>query len=130
MHALRYVSRSLGIDPGQEHGELFAADPGGDVVGPAGASGKRLGEGSQDAIAAGMTVAVVVALEMIGIDHEEGDGSGLPAGLGPGPCERFLEGAPVRQAGERVRAREFRQFGLGRVAVLQIPSPRGTTARR
>jgi hypothetical protein len=93
---------------GKDDGEFFAAHAGWDV-GVAKELEEAVGEGSQDLIAFGMAVGVVEALEVIGVEEEEGEGPVVAIGEAHGFVEAFVEGAAVVETGELIGDREFEE---------------------
>ena len=89
---------------GQEDDELFATVTAGEVFG-ADHTTKSFRHQAQGLVASGMAEGVVVTLEVIDIDHEEGEGSAVAAGAMALPLERFLEVAAIVETGERVAGR-------------------------
>jgi hypothetical protein len=65
----------LAADPGDEHGELVAAEPGRHVAGLQ-AAPQPLGHHPQDLVAGGVAEAVVDGLEVVQVQQEQGRRAG------------------------------------------------------
>ena len=91
------------IDVGlrQQDRELVAADAEG-AVRPAQLAGQRSGERDQAAVARAVAALVVDPLEVIEIDHREGQRRAVPSGDHPLALELLLEPTVVAEAGQRV----------------------------
>ena len=102
----------------EEDGELLAAVAGRHVV-LADRPGDGLGDRAQDEVADGMPVAVVEALEVVDVDHEDAERVIGPPAAGEEAAE-LVEVAAVRQAGQ----------GVGRRSRLRRPVRIGAVERR
>ena len=104
-HALRHPERLVGIGVGQHDGELLAPVPGRDIVGP-----DRLLDDLRDLpqrrITLGMAVLVVEALEVIDVDHQDGDLVPEPLGLQQLARQVLLEVPMVEEPGQPVQVDE------------------------
>ena len=120
--ALGHHHPERGRAVGQDHRELLAAEARHRVHRPD-AVAQREGDRLQDDVAGRMAVRVVDALEVVDVDHQHQRrlaGAGDPVDLAG---QRELELAPVRQARERIAARELAQ------AVDHRLQPRGARPR-
>ena len=107
-HALGHCEAERRRAVRQDHRELFTADPG-HRVHRADAVLQRVRHALQHQVAGRVAVAVVDLLEVVDVDHQHQcrlAGAGDAVDLA-GECG--LELAPVRDAGERVAARELAQ---------------------
>ena len=90
----------------QQDGELLAAVAGDEVVPPQFAPRQTCGDRLEAGIAGRVAVAVVEPLEVIDVDHQEGERlAGLRAGTPLGTQSR-VERAPVGDPGEPVELRQ------------------------
>ena len=98
--ALGHRKGVMGVQTGQQHGELLAADAEDGVLVADGAV-QGLGDMAQGLVAHRVAMCVVDSLEVVDIDRREREG-----GVGPVDTkvlvERLLEGAVTQQAGEVV----------------------------
>ena len=134
----------IGVDVGQDHGELVAAEPPGDVDRPAGRA-DRTGDAPQRLVAGHVAPRVVQGLEVIEIDDDDGDvarAARRPVEL---LLEPLVERAVVQDAGQRILvdlASEILvelgvpdgQGGLRRDRAAEVdvalgPAPRGRVVR-
>src|SRR4029079_10800430 len=106
-NALAHLDRDRAGRVPQQHGELLAAVTGRDVVLADGAD-DRAGDRPQDLVADLVAVAVVEALELVDVDHQDANGVLGPATPGEQGAE-LVEIAPIREPGQGVRGRA----GLG-----------------
>ena len=89
------------VDADQDHGELVAADPGGDV-GRAQALAERGGDAGEQLVAGGVAVEVVDGLEAVEVDHRERGALAVARAALDLALELLLEAAAVGEARERV----------------------------
>ena len=89
------------VAPGQDHGELLAADPADDVRGPDGCA-QMVGELGQHVVSDRVAEDVVHLLEVVDVQHHEHDVLVLARGPGQLAAEALVEVAMVVEAGERV----------------------------
>ena len=68
-----HVHRAVDVQARKQHGEFLAAVAGGEIELGLHACCKKSAQRSQAAISRHMTVVVVERLEMIGIDHQQGE---------------------------------------------------------
>lgn len=98
----------------EDEDEFFAAI--GDVVG-ADAAQKSLGDAGQGPVAGGVSELVVVAPEVVEIEHHDGEGAMFAASGVEFAVEKFLHVAAVVEAGERVAdgldAKSFAEVEVG-----------------
>ena len=85
---------------GDHGGELVAADPEDLLVGSHGAH-QHARERREHVVTGGVAAGVVDALEFVDVEHCDGDGV-IRAGLGEHLLEVLVEGAAVREAGQRI----------------------------
>ena len=102
--ALRDVRGVRTVAATHDHAELLAAETADDVVGPHGAA-QRVGERLQEVVADAVAVHVVDTLEVVDVEHEDGDGPVRPARLLQCVEQVVVEAAVVEETGERVGAR-------------------------
>ena len=86
---------------GQDHRELVAADPAGDVRGAHRAL-DAFGRNREDLVPGQMADPVVDLLEVVQVDHDQGERPVVAARAGDLALERLVEEPPVVHAGERV----------------------------
>ena len=134
----------IGVDVGQDHGELVAAEPPGDVDRPAGRA-DRAGDAPQRLVAGDVAARVVQGLEVVEVDDDDGDmarAARRPVEL---LLEPLVERAVVQDAGQRILvdlASEilvelgvpYGQGGLRRDRAAEVdvalgPAPRGGVVR-
>ena len=116
MLAIRARARSTGanapvaFDLREDPGELLPADPRDEL---AGARRRRqvAADVGQDPVADLMAVGVVDGLEVVEVEDDEGQEVPVAPGALDLAVEALREGAPVRQAGERVGLGQPRQLG-------------------
>ncbi|MNN04340.1 hypothetical protein D3C81_1170650 [compost metagenome] len=105
--------RSVGFgDFRQQHSELFAAVTG-DEIGGAQAALNQLRQLLQHIITHCVAVGIIDALEVIGIDQQQGERT---SGAAEQQCvfgEFLVEAATVVNAGQTVVGRQAEQFGIG-----------------
>ena len=92
--------RAIGV--GKDDGELFATEAGGFTVGWGNAVRDDVGDLAEAVIAVDMAEEVVVLLEQVDVDHEQGEGLVGDEGAAPFVLEALVEGAAVGEAGEAV----------------------------
>ena len=95
--ALGHRQRLVAVGAGQEHGELLAAEPRGDV-GAARGLAQHVGEAPQHLVARLVAERVVDALEVVEVAHQQGAAVRAAQALE----DARLELAPIAQPGERV----------------------------
>ena len=91
---------------GQQHRELLAADPADQLPGAAEQTAQGLGQLDQAAVALGMAVEVVVGLEVIQIEQQQGQLLVLAAVAADLGGEGVIKAAPVAHLGEGIGERE------------------------
>ncbi len=89
---------------GHDDGELLAAEPADDVVRPD-RRAQRVGQEPQQLVADAVAVHVVDALEVVDVEHQDGDGPMRSTRLLDRVQQPLVEAAVVEQAGERVGLR-------------------------
>ena len=62
---------SLPVRAGEDQGEFFAANPGGDVIAPSRKALEHVGERLQSFIASPMPLSIVDRFEMVEVDQQE-----------------------------------------------------------
>ncbi len=104
-------------DPGHQQHELLAAVAGDHIVGTSRDLRHGLRDFAQGVVAGAVTVAIVVLLEVIDIDHRHAEHGAGARRAAAGPIEGLVEVTPVGDAGERILLREAFQL-----AALQSPA--------
>jgi len=120
-------SRPVGLV--EDHGELVAPDPA-DSVGRADRALEGADGLDEDLVARGVAVEVVVRLELVDVEDEDGDGAAGVAGPGEGGVEEALEVAAVPGAGERVGEGGAAEGALAVVVVEPAGEPVGVGGER
>ena len=116
VNPLRDIMQRLLVDIAEaQHRELIAAQPRRHVGGIAQLGVQDIAEGAQHLIAHLMAVFIVDLLEIVQIQKNEAVGFLANAAALGGLLAAAAEGAPVRQAGERVGRAFRRELGIGRL---------------
>ncbi len=93
---------SVFVGAGQDDGEFFSAVAGDQVAGAEDDIECGFGDLFEAAVAADVAVGVVVALEVVGVDEQEGEFAAFAEGAAPFDGHGFVEAAAVGDAGEGV----------------------------
>ena len=107
------VGEELGVVAarlGQDHGELVAADPAGDV-GRADDAAHPLGDLGEHAVAGEVPDPVVDPLEVVEVEHDQRDVALVAPGARDLAPEELVEEPPVVEAGERVELGVLARLG-------------------
>ena len=99
--ALRHAEGVAGAGLRQQHDELVAAEPSGDVGQPL-VLPKALGDSLKDDVPELMAAAVVHRLQPVAVDHHHGELVAVPAAARELLAEAVFEPAPVQETRERV----------------------------
>ncbi|MNV46269.1 hypothetical protein D3C71_1380930 [compost metagenome] len=99
--------------------ELIAA-PAPDPVRATQPLSRGLHQPHQHLVASQMAVGVVDRFEVVQIDHEQGQRTGLLAGPGGGIGQRLLAAAPVQGLGERIEQHTAAQITQASVHAVQV----------
>jgi hypothetical protein len=110
------------VSAAQEQRELLAADAAGKVSGPVHAGGQATGKPLQHLIAYGVTVAVVEALEMVGVHDEHRERLGRTQCLLARQGQGLLEPASVAETGQGIGFREPGHLGMHPLTVAELPT--------
>ncbi len=94
------------VGVGEDDGELFATEAGGFAEGGGDAVGDDVGDLAEAVIAVDVAEEVVVLLEEVDINHEEGKGLVGEEGAAPFFLEALVEAAAVGEAGEAIKRGE------------------------
>jgi MFS family permease len=97
----------------QENRELLAAVTGDPVAGTLDDARQGAGHAPQAFVAALVAVGVVVQLEVIDVDHEQGQGAGFPRGATPLHGQAVVKTAAVGHAGQAVAQGHAFELDLG-----------------
>ena len=111
---LRALADALEQDP-----ELVAAEAGRGVAG-AQAAAQALGDLDEQLVAGGVAERVVDRLEVVEVEHADGDEVALAGGAVQGVLDAVVEERAVRQLGERVVEGAVAQLGLGGLALGDV----------
>ena len=103
-----------------EDPELVAAEAA-DGVRCAGLGAEHLDDAAQDRVARTVALGVVDALEVVEVEHDEGERVAVALGPGDLRLEALLEPAAVQRAGQRVAARDAGQLVAVRAVVARLP---------
>ena len=114
-----------GIGRGQGSDELLAAIAGQQIVTPLQAASKNGGDRLQALISFRVAIGVIEALEVVDIDHENGQAKTLAPRAAVGRAKRFIEAASVAQAGQWITPCQFFQL-----VALALDLHRLSTLRR
>ncbi len=107
-----------GGQPGEEHRELVAAEPGDEVLGP-GDPVETVPDLDQELVTDVVAQPVVDVLEAVEVHEQEGGVALLRLGADPGQCGGHQ--VAVGQAGEGIAAGLALQLVLGRDLVGDVP---------
>jgi len=124
VHVAGGGQRGRQVTAGHDDGELLAAVAG-DEVTASGRAPQRRGDEPQELVAGCVAVQVVVALEVVDIDHGEAERPALLRGQLPFLVQGLLEAPPVGQPGQRVGGRQLLQAPVG---LGQLCGPLGHAA--
>ncbi len=102
--------RFVGV--GEKDDELFAAVAGDELV-DAGCLAEKLCDLAQGVVAGVVAKAVVVLLEVVDVEEDDGERVHAVTGGGERGGEAVIEGPAVGETGEGVGGGEFAQFGVG-----------------
>jgi hypothetical protein len=112
-HAFSSRLNLLGWCAVQQHDEFFAAIAGHQVTRPAHALAQGLGHSLQAGVSSLMAIAVVVLLEVVHIQHQDGHPFVVVHRTRPHLCKELVKVTPVGHLGQGVGARHPLQLVVG-----------------
>jgi len=108
-YALRDGQRADQVGSRQHDRELFTAVARCEIARAPGHGPRSVGDRPQRIVTGDVTVAVVVALEVVDVEHQQRERRFLARGRAQFLVETLVQGTTIRKAGQRIDARQSRE---------------------